>query len=247
MLLGLIGFPLDHSWSAKFFKEKFRVEGHTDLKYKLFPLISLDEFPPLLANYPELSGLNVTLPYKEKILPYLDELDETSHRIGAVNAIKIIRENGLIRTKGFNTDSDGFYLTLKDQITKCNALILGTGGSSKAVAYALNKLNIHFTFVSRKTSGQDIISYDELTVDIIMNNKLIINATPVGMYPDNTHCPRIPYQCLTKDHFLYDLVYNPEETAFIKQGKKMNTRTMNGLQMLINQAELSFEIFRTTA
>lgn len=244
VLLGLIGYPLSHSWSAEYFGEKFRNEGCTDNAYQLFPLTNIDEFPELLRTFPELTGLNVTIPYKETIIPYLDDLDVTAREIGAVNTIKIVRENENIRTKGFNTDVGGFLLTLTDHIIRSNALILGTGGASKAVAYALKNMHISYSFVSRKNKGTDIISYDELTVDIIRHNKLIINTTPLGMYPDIKLIPQIPYQGLTKDHFLYDLIYNPEETGFIKQGKAMNTGTMNGKQMLINQAELAYEIFQ---
>jgi len=242
LLLGLIGFPLDHSWSATYFNEKFRKDGHPDKEYRLFPLTSPDEFPALLESYPDLTGLNVTIPFKEKIIPYLDDLDETARQIGAVNTIRIQREKGNIRTTGFNTDAAGFLRTL-DQVPAWNALILGTGGASKAVAYALKSKNIQFSFVSRKSNGPGIISYDKLTIEVMHYNKLIINTTPVGMYPNQDQIPPIPYDYLTGDHFLYDLIYNPEETGFIKQGKLRNTRTMNGMQMLINQAELAYQIF----
>ncbi|MEI7501129.1 MAG: shikimate dehydrogenase [Bacteroidota bacterium] len=243
-LFGLIGFPLAHSLSAEYFNEKFRNEGHYEKEYQLFPLSNIDDFPALLRNHPKLSGVNVTIPYKEKIIPYLDDLNETACQIGAVNTIKIIRENEKIHTIGFNTDAGGFLKTLTDQIPRGKALILGTGGASKAVAWALKKSDIRFSFVSRTNKGPGIISYDELTVEIVQNNKLIINTTPLGMYPDTEQFPPLPYDGLTKDHFLYDLIYNPEETRFIKIGRAMNVPTMNGKQMLINQAELAYEIFR---
>ncbi len=245
-IYGLIGFPLGHSWSASYFNEKFLKEGQPQKRYNLFPLASLVEFPALIHNQPSLAGLNVTIPYKEKIIPYLDELDPVAMEIGAVNTIMISRKNGSVRTKGFNTDAGGFYLTLKDQVNDCKALILGTGGAAKSVAHALNKLAISYTFVSRKAKGPGIYSYNELNVEIINYNKLIINTSPLGMYPDVTTFPPIPYHALGQDHFLYDLIYNPEETLFLKKGKAMHARTMNGQQMLVNQAELAYEIFQST-
>lgn len=245
-LYGLIGFPLGHSWSASYFNEKFRKEGQSHKRYKPFPLASIGEFPALIHDQPSLAGLNVTIPYKEKIIPYLDELDPVALEIGAVNTIMISRKNGSVRTKGFNTDTGGFYLTLKDQVNECKALILGTGGAAKAVAYALTKFEIPYTFVSRNAKGSGICSYNELNIQVIKYNKLIINTSPLGMYPDVTTFPPIPYHALGKDHFLYDLIYNPEETMFLKKGKAMHTRTMNGKQMLVNQAELAYEIFQST-
>ncbi len=245
-IFGLIGYPLGHSWSAAYFNEKFRGKGYAHKSYQLFPLASLDEFPALIANVPELTGLNVTIPYKERIIPYLDDIDETAHQIGAVNTIKITREKGHIHTKGFNTDAAGFFLTVTDHIKRSNALILGTGGASKAVAFALQYLKIRYSLVSREPRVVGILSYDELTVDIIKDNKLIINTTPIGMYPDVGACPPIPYDAIGEDHFLYDLIYNPEETGFIRQGKIKHAQTMNGMQMLINQADLAYEIFNST-
>jgi shikimate dehydrogenase len=245
-IFGLIGYPLGHSWSAAYFNEKFRREGHVHKSYQLFPLASLDRFPALISNVPELTGLNVTIPYKECIIPYLDDIDETAHRIGAVNTIKITREKGRIHTMGFNTDSAGFFLTLTDHIKQSNALILGTGGASKAVAFALQNLQIRYTFISRKPNAAGILSYNELTVEMIKDNKLIINTTPVGMFPDVGACPPIPYDAIGEDHLLYDLIYNPEETVFLRRGKIRNAHTINGLQMLINQADLAYEIFTST-
>jgi shikimate dehydrogenase len=242
-LFGLIGFPLGHSWSAIYFNKKFSLEGDSGKEYRLFPLRSIEEFPKLLSDYPELTGLNVTIPYKEIIIPYLDELDEIARSVGAVNTIKIIRKNGKIMTKGFNTDSPGFLLTLGEQVPKGPALILGTGGGAKAVAHALKMKNIRFQFVSRKPEGPCTISYKDLTFDLVNDHLLIINATPSGMYPDVDKFPPIPYQYLSEKHYLYDLVYNPEETEFIKKGKAMKTQTLNGRQMLINQAEFSYKIF----
>jgi len=242
-IYGLIGFPLGHSLSANYHNQKFRLAGDEGKVYRLFPLKSLSDFRPLLASIPKLAGLNVTIPYKEKIIPYLDELDETAQAIGAVNTIKIIRKDGIILTKGFNTDAPGFFQTLADIMPRGPALILGTGGGAKAVAYALNQKNIPYQFVSRNNDGPDIISYQELTSDIIRTHPLIINTSPLGMYPDTTSFPPIPYDMLSEYHCLYDLIYNPEETEFLKRGKTMNALTINGNQMFINQAELSYKIF----
>ncbi|MDP1622008.1 MAG: shikimate dehydrogenase [Bacteroidales bacterium] len=239
LIFGLIGFPLGHSRSPEWFNEKFRSAGQNEYEYRLFPLARIEEVASLLIKYPELAGLNVTIPYKEKIIPYLDELDETARLIGAVNTIIIIRTKGKILTRGFNTDAPGFLQTLSARIPHSPALILGTGGAARAVAHALTLKNIRFTFVSSINKGPGILSYNDLTREVISHHLLIINATPLGMFPDIERFPPIPYHFLSGDHFLYDLIYNPEETEFIKRGKAMNTKTMNGAQMLINQAELS--------
>jgi shikimate dehydrogenase len=243
VLYGLIGYPLSHSFSAHYFNEKFRLAGDTDKEYRLFPLNKSETFPDLLERHPNLAGLNVTIPYKEKIIPYLDEIDGTARSIGAVNTILIQRNRGLIVTKGFNTDATGFYQTLSGLTLAGPALILGTGGGAKAVAHALNKKNIPFTFVSRNPGKPGILSYDDLTSDIIRRHLLIINTTPVGMFPDTGEFPMIPYQHLSGNHTLYDLIYNPGETEFLKRGKIMGAKPLNGKQMLINQAELSYAIF----
>ena len=243
ILFGLIGFPLDHSWSAEWFTEKFRKEANVDYEYRLFPLKKISDVADMIYNNPELSGLNVTIPYKEQIIPFLSSLDETAKAIGAVNTIRISRNEGLILTTGFNTDAPGFRQTLSDQIPGGPALILGTGGVARAIAYVLKERNSTFNFVSRKRRGPGIISYSDLTSDIIGSYHFIINATPLGMYPATDQFPPIPYQLITANHFLYDLIYNPEETQFLKLGKAMKAQTKNGLQMLNNQAELSYDIF----
>ena len=243
VLFGLIGFPLGHSWSSGWFNEKFSSAGNEEKEYRLFPIENIDKFPGLLVKYPELAALNVTIPYKEKILPFLNELDETARSIGAVNTIRIIRNNGKILTKGFNTDAPGFLQTLTDRIPQGPALILGAGGAAKAVAYALKEKNIASTFVSRKKQGRGIISYQDISYDIISHHQLIINATPLGMYPDTDKFPPIPYHFISSDHYLYDLIYNPKETRFMKLGRAMKAQTRNGMQMFMNQAELSYNIF----
>ena len=239
---GLIGFPLSHSWSAKYFLEKFEREKLTDSFYQLFPLPTLSAFSSLLDDHPELSGLNVTIPYKEKIISYLDELDQKAREIGAVNTIKITRLYGKILTKGFNTDEEGFILSA-DFSGYSQAFILGTGGASRAVAYALRKAGIPYTFVSRNPRNKDAISYTDFQSIPFNSPALIINTTPLGMYPDINSYPQIPYNKLTPDDFLYDLVYNPEQTLFLKKGFESGARTQNGLKMLKIQAEKSYEIW----
>jgi shikimate dehydrogenase len=197
-----------------------------------------------LQDYPGIRGLNVTIPYKEKILPFLNTLDPVAMEIGAVNTIDIIRKNGLLVMNGYNTDASGFEksIRLEGQI---NALILGTGGAAKAVAYALGKMRVNFLFVSRTHHAPGTVSYPGLSKEILKKHTLIINATPLGMYPDTSAYPGIPYEYLTKDHFLYDLVYNPVQTEFLKKGKAMGAKVQNGLQMLCNQAELSYSIWES--
>jgi shikimate dehydrogenase len=240
---GLIGFPLSHSWSAKFFHEKFERENLHDSNYLLFPIDHLSDFPSLLLSHPELSGLNVTIPYKETIIPYLDELDIKAKEIGAVNTIKITRLNGKVYTKGYNTDEDGFILS-DDFSGYSHAFVLGTGGASRAVTYALRKLGIPFTLVSRKVRNNHTIGYQDLQSIQLTRPVLIINATPLGMFPDILSFPDIPYDKLTAGDFLYDLIYNPEITGFLKKGIEKGARTRNGLKMLQIQAEKSFEIWK---
>jgi len=248
-LFGLIGFPLSHSFSKKYFEEKFTKDNLNDCKYNLYPLESLELFPTLISNNLSLKGLNVTIPYKETIIPYLTTLDETAKQVGAVNCIKINQlpdyTHELI---GYNTDVFGFRQSIKPFLeSKHNrALILGTGGSAKAVEYVLKEIGIDCYFITRnktKESVQNSFSYDELNENIISAFKLIINATPVGMFPNVNIAPDLPYQYITKEHLLYDLIYNPAETEFIKQGKLKGASTVNGLSMLYQQAEESWRIW----
>ncbi|MEI7895698.1 MAG: shikimate dehydrogenase [bacterium] len=242
-LFGLIGYPLAHSSSAVYHNEKFLAAGDTNKEYRLFPLSDIAQFPDLLAGSPDLSGLNVTIPYKESIIPYLDELDEEARIIGAVNTIKVTRNCGKTLTKGFNTDTPGFIMSFNAHPPPGPALVLGTGGASKAIARALSLMEIPFNFVSRSHGRPGIYSYSGLTGEVIKNHPLIINTTPLGMYPDTANCPPIPYEFLSDEHFLYDLIYNPEETEFIRRGIAAHARTQNGRQMFIHQAELSRRIF----
>jgi shikimate dehydrogenase len=238
---GLIGFPLTHSFSVKYFAEKFKREGITDCVYKNFPIESIEELSTLLKNE-TLSGLNVTIPYKEAVIEYLDDIDETAQAIGAVNCIKFT-DGKLI---GYNTDVFGFRESLKPYLnnTQPKALILGTGGSSKAVAFALGQLNIPYTFVSRRKKAE-WLTYHELTGEIISEYKLIINTSPIGMYPNTEAGPELPYEYLSPDHYLYDLIYNPEETLFLRQGASHSAHIKNGLEMLYLQAEKNWEIWHS--
>ncbi|MBL7137530.1 MAG: shikimate dehydrogenase [Bacteroidales bacterium] len=241
-VFGLIGYPLDHSWSPSYFQQQFQVHGLPDHRYQLFPLKTLNDFLPLLDNIPDLCGLNVTIPYKETIIPCLDESDPRAAEIGAVNTI-LIRGSGPNRTlTGHNTDAEGF-LRSADFSGHQSALIFGTGGASRAVCYALQKMGIRCTLVSRSGTLRKAISYKDLDDEMMSTHTLIINATPIGMYPDEGPPPPIPYHLINSHHFLYDLVYNPEETHFLKEGLKRGARIQSGLKMLHLQAELSFELF----
>ena len=243
---GLIGYPLIHSFSAQNFSEKFFREGIKDVRFELFPLSDLNELPELIKNNPELKGLNVTIPYKECVLSYLNSIDPVAENIGAVNCISISR-NEEISLRGFNTDIFGFEESLKPQFKKQhqNAIILGTGGASKAVVFVLKKLNIDFISVTRdKSKSPYALNYSDLTQEIISAHSLIINTTPAGTFPNINEAPEIPYQFLTKDHLLFDLVYNPTETLFMKKGLEKGATVSNGLQMLYLQAEKSWQIWK---
>lgn len=238
-LFGIIGFPLAHSFSPAYFKKKF-AEHNTDALYEPFLLNNIEELPALLLANPTIQGLNVTIPYKEAVLPYLDELDNTAEEIGAVNCI--VFRNG--KKKGYNTDSIGFEQSLVPflQPQHTHALILGTGGSSKAVAYVLKQLGIAYRFVSR-AKQHDYLVYEELTPEIISQHKLIINTTALGMYPNVESAPALPYEAISAQHLLYDLIYNPEETLFLARGKVQGAAIKNGFEMLQLQADASWDIW----
>ncbi|HVD97302.1 MAG TPA: shikimate dehydrogenase [Cytophagaceae bacterium] len=240
-LYGLIGFPLTHSFSKKYFTEKFQKENIADSRYELFEIKEAPQVLEVVKNNPELKGLNVTIPHKENVLPFLNELDPAARAIGAVNVIKI--KNG--KLKGYNSDYYGFRESLVrflGETTHARALVLGTGGAAKAVKAALKDLNITCVFVSRRKE-EDNISYDELDETILAEHKLIINTSPLGMYPKTDAYPEIPYEYLTPRHYLFDLVYNPEETMFMKKGAERGAHTKNGLEMLYLQAEKAWEIW----
>lgn len=240
-LFGLIGHPLTHSFSKKYFTEKFEKENVSDCEYLLFDIPNIKEFKNVLEQNPNLKGLSVTIPYKEVVMEYLDEIDETAKQIGAVNTIKI-ENNKLI---GYNTDYFGFKQSLKPflEISQERALILGTGGASKAVFYALNSLNIKCLFVSRNPKNDNEISYEDVNEYVIRNHQIIVNTTPIGTFPKVDEKPAINYNEITSKHLLYDLVYNPSETQFIKEGKQRRAMVLNGLQMLQLQAEKAWEIW----
>jgi shikimate dehydrogenase len=242
---GIIGFPLGHSWSAKYFSEKFHNEAIADAEYKVFPLESLNNLPKLLAAEPGLVGLNVTIPYKEKVIPYLDALEGAAAETGAVNVIHFDRSASKLKLTGHNTDVVGFEQSLLNLGISLpqKALVLGTGGASKAVSWVLNKHCCDFLLVSRKPAGLGTIGYTDLTGEMIREHALIINTSPLGMYPNIESCPDIPYHWLTEDHILFDLVYNPPETLFIKKGHEMGCKTVNGLGMLLGQAKKAWEIW----
>lgn len=239
---GLIGYPLSHSFSKGYFTEKFSKENIIDCNYAVFPLEKIEDFIELCNQHKNFVGLNVTIPYKEKIIPFLDELNEEAKEIGAVNTIKFI--NG--KKVGFNSDCFGFEMSLKPLLKShhTSALILGTGGASKAVEYVLKKLGIKYQYVSRNKS-EKAISYEEIDEFIIQNSTLLINASPNGMYPNINDAPNLPYQFITDQHLLYDLIYNPEETLFMKKGKAQGAQTKNGLEMLYLQAERSWKIWNS--
>lgn len=250
-IFGLIGYPLSHSFSKKYFTGKFSQEGITDAVYEVFPLPDISALPGLLQNYPDLRGLNVTIPYKESVIAYIDKVHPSAARIGAVNVIKISKSG---EKTGYNSDYFGFSQSLsgwfdtlhgekgKARLRGLKALILGTGGASKAVKITLEDLNIAYISVSRQPAdGQ--LSYEQLTEELLQNHHLIINTTPLGMLPQTDTFPRIPYQFTGANHYFYDLVYNPEETAFMKKGKEQGAQTINGLPMLYGQAEKSWQIW----
>lgn len=238
--LGLIGYPLSHSFSKKYFSKKFIEENIEGFHYELFPIERIEDLPELIKNQPNLIGLNVTIPYKQQVIPYMDSLSDAAKAIGAVNTI-IVRDGKLT---GDNSDVYGFEVSLKKELQSHHkkALILGTGGAAKAVAYVLKKLGITFKYVSRKPSeGQ--LSYKDLNKQIIHEYPVIINTTPLGMSPNIDSCPDIPYDFIDEKSLLYDLVYNPLETLFLKKGKDSGATIINGLEMLHLQAEKSWQIW----
>ncbi len=237
---GLIGHPLKHSMSRHLFNEKFEYEG-LDCLYQHFDLKSLDELHDVMEKYPDLCGFNVTIPYKEAIIPLLDEINDVAKEVEAVNVVKIT--DG--KLKGYNTDVYGFEQLLdraiKDRQIE-HALVLGTGGASKAVQYVLKQKNIPYSTVSRNAEKGDY-TYDTLTDEILRQNHLIINTTPLGMYPQIDDFPDLHYQGLSKKHLLIDLIYNPKETAFMELGKTWGAKTFGGMQMFEEQAKKTWEIF----
>ncbi len=241
---GLIGYPLTHSFSKRYFTEKFEVEN-IDSTYENFEIDSISWFPEIIRNNPDLAGINVTIPYKEQVIPYLDELNESAKEIGAVNTIKVIRSKTGVYLKGFNTDTFGFETSLKTMLKEHHkkALILGTGGASKALKYVLTKLGIEYLSASIEELKENEIRYSDIDENMISERLLIINATPLGTYPKVDTFPPIPYEFLTKQHLLFDLVYNPEVTVFLQKGLEKGAAIKNGYEMLLLQAIKSYEIW----
>jgi shikimate dehydrogenase len=243
---GLIGYPLGHSFSKKYFTEKFQTEHINNCSYENYPLKSLDGFRDMVAKDYELCGLNVTIPYKSEIIKLLDIIETEAEEIGAVNVIKIKRKGSLVTLVGFNSDVTGIRDTLLPFMTGNvrNAMILGTGGSSKAVCYVLKKFGLKVDLVSRiRKSG--VLSYSDIDANMIEHTQLIVNTTPLGMFPDSENKPDIDYKKLNSNHILFDLVYNPELTSFLRIGAEQGCRFLSGIKMLYSQAEKTWEIWNS--
>lgn len=245
---GLLGRSLKHSFSQTYFSQKFHSLGLADYRYALFELADMHELPALLAAHPQLRGLNVTIPYKEQIWPFLNEMAASAARVGAVNVVEFRADGRLV---GHNTDYIGFRDSLRALLPSpvpagMRALVLGSGGASKAVEVALRELEIGFWTVSRNPLGPGL-TYDELTPQLIREHLLVINATPLGTFPDVADCPPLPYEALTPQHYLHDLVYNPAETEFMRRGLAAGTQVKNGFDMLCRQAEAAWNIWHQQA
>lgn len=242
---GLVGYPLGHSFSKNFFNEKFKNEN-IDAEYVNFEIPSIGDFPKILAENTGLKGLNVTIPYKEKVISFMDELSEEARAIGAVNVVRITKKHGTVYLKGYNSDVIGFTGSIEPLLEKHHrkALILGTGGASKAIHYGLYKMGIDTKFVSR-TPHENMFTYEQLNEQVLKEYNIIVNCSPVGTFPHSDECPNIPYEHLNASHLLYDLVYNPEETLFLKKGRERGCITKNGLEMLILQAYAGWNFWHT--
>lgn len=241
---GLIGFPLGHSFSISYFNEKFENE-HINAKYINFEIPSIDGLTEILDRNPELRGLNVTIPYKEQVMKYLDAISPEAEAIGAVNVIRVTHKGDKVYLKGFNSDVIGFTRSFEPLLepSQKKALILGTGGASKAIHYGLKSLNMQTLFVSRTRHGDGFITYEEVTPELVKEYNVIINCTPVGMYPHADECPQLPYEAMDTHTLLYDLIYNPDETLFLKRGREQGATVKNGLEMLLLQAFASWDFW----
>ena len=241
---GLIGFPLGHSFSISYFNQKFQDEG-IDAIYENYEIPTIDALYEVLGSNPNLRGLNVTIPYKEKVMPFLDNVSPEARAIGAVNVIRVTHEGNDIKLKGYNSDVIGFTKSIEPMLEKKwhkKALILGTGGASKAIDYGLRNLGLETVFVSRY-QREGTIQYKSITPEIVKEYNVIVNCTPVGMYPKTEVCPDLPYEAMDQHTILYDLIYNPDETLFMKRGAQYGALTKNGLEMLLLQAFASWEFW----
>ena len=242
-LYGLLGYPLVHSFSQNYFNQKFESEN-IDAEYINFEIPDVGMLMEVVAENENLNGVNVTIPYKEQVIPFLDEIDPAASEVGAVNVIKFIRGKDGLRLKGYNSDIIGFTDSIKSLLKPHHqsALVLGTGGAAKAVSYSLRKLGLEVQLVSRRKSANTLV-YEELTKNDLKNHKVIVNTTPLGMYPNVDTCPDIPYRYLTSQHLCYDLIYNPDETLFLKNSRLAGAQVKNGLEMLLLQAFASYSIW----
>jgi shikimate dehydrogenase len=240
---GLIGYPLGHSFSAGYFNKKFE-EQQRDAVYSNYEIADIKEIERVLAENPELKGLNVTIPHKQHVIPYLAEISPEAEAIGAVNVVKVMHRDGKVVLKGFNSDVIGFMRSLEPLLkpTHKRALILGTGGASLAIDYGLKKLGLETLKVSRRAQ-EGMITYADITAETLREYPVVVNCSPVGMYPHVDECPTLPYEAMNEDNLLYDLVYNPEETLFLKKGREQGATVKNGLEMLILQAIASEEFW----
>jgi len=241
---GLIGYPLGHSFSISYFNQKFKDEN-IDAVYENFEIPSIDLLAEVLDSNPNLKGLNVTIPFKQKVIPFLDNISPEARAIGAVNVIKVTHEGKKTRLKGFNSDVIGFTQSIEPMLEPRyhkKALILGTGGASKAIDYGLKSLGLETVFVSR-FERPETIQYDKITPDVVKEYNVIVNCTPLGMFPHTEECPQLPYEAMDSHTILYDLIYNPDETMFMKRGAEREANVKNGLEMLLLQAFASWEFW----
>lgn len=243
---GLIGYRLGHSFSRRFFTEKFEKENLPDHEYLNFELDTIHEFPSIFKQGKTICGLNCTIPYKQEIMAFMDEIDPEAAQIGAVNTVKVTKKNDIPFLKGYNTDLYGFEHSIASMLEPKHrrALILGTGGASKAVKFFFEKAGIQYKSATTKPHlGDNELNYSEIDATVMNEYLILVNATPLGMYPNTNTCPDLPYDLITPDHILYDLVYNPEETLFLSKGKDKGAKTKNGLEMLHLQALRAWEIW----
>lgn len=242
--LGLIGYPLGHSFSKNYYLAKFKKENIDNVQYDLYPIEHIDQFPYIFKQEQSFRGFNVTIPHKQTVIPYLHELSEDASIMNAVNCITISYKDGQAILKGYNTDAYGFQKSLEPLLLPKHqqALVLGNGGAAKAVFHSLNQLGIPYKVVSRNKETGDL-TYENLNDKLISEHQLIINCSPVGTFPNIDNCPNIPYDAIGENHLLYDLIYNPEETLFLKKGKERGATTKNGYEMLLLQAEKNWEIW----